>query len=53
LRDGGRLVAVIVEGAVGRAMLFEKQGSSFTGRFAFNAPSPLLPGFARNPAFAL
>ena len=53
LRDGGRLVAVIAEGAVGRAMRFEKQGASFTARFAFNAPAPMLPGFARKPAFAL
>jgi len=53
VRDGGRLVAVIAEGAVGRATLFEKQGASFTGRFAFNAPAPMLPGFARKPAFAL
>jgi protein-L-isoaspartate(D-aspartate) O-methyltransferase len=53
LRDGGRLVAVIAEGAVTRAMLFEKQGPNFTGRFAFNVPAPVLPGFARKPAFAL
>ena len=53
LKDGGRLVAVIAQGPVGRAMLFDKVGSSFTGRFGFNAPAPLLPGFARKPVFAL
>jgi len=53
LRDGGRLVAILAEGPVGRAMLFEREGSNFGSRFGFNAPAPLLPGFARKPVFAL
>jgi protein-L-isoaspartate(D-aspartate) O-methyltransferase len=53
LRDGGRLVAVIAEGPVGSAMLFEREGATFASRFGFNAPAPMLPGFARKPVFAL
>jgi len=53
LRDGGRLVAVIADGPVGRAMLFERQGDGWGSRFGFNASAPMLPGFARKPVFAL
>ena len=53
LREGGRLVAVIAEGPVARAMLFERTGDGFGRRFGFDAAAPLLPGFARKAVFAL
>lgn len=53
LRDGGRLVAVIVNGPVGRATLFERDGANFGRRVGFDAFAPALPGFAKKPEFAL
>jgi len=53
LRDGGRLVAVIADGPIARAMLFEKTGKEWGRRFGFDTVAPALPGFARKPAFAL
>jgi protein-L-isoaspartate(D-aspartate) O-methyltransferase len=51
LRDGGRLVCVLRQGAVGRAMLYRSLGGDISGRAIFDAAAPLLPGFARPPAF--
>ena len=53
LRDGGRLIAVIADGPIGRATVFERVGDGFSSRRAFDASMPTLPGFARKPAFAL
>ena len=53
LREGGRLVAVIADGPVARAVLFERTGGAFGQRFGFDTVAPALPGFARKPAFAL
>ena len=53
LREGGRLVAVIADGPVARAMLFERTGKGWGRRFGFDTVAPMLPGFARKPAFAL
>jgi protein-L-isoaspartate(D-aspartate) O-methyltransferase len=51
LRDGGRLVCVLRQGAVGRAMLYSAVEGDISGRSVFDAAAPLLPGFARPPAF--
>jgi protein-L-isoaspartate(D-aspartate) O-methyltransferase len=51
LRDGGRLVCVLRHGAVGRAMLYQSVAGDISGRAIFDAQAPLLPGFARPPAF--
>lgn len=52
LADGGRLVAVIRDsGGVGRATLMRRTGDVVSGRVLFDAAVPLLPGFARPPAF--
>jgi protein-L-isoaspartate(D-aspartate) O-methyltransferase len=52
LIDGGRLVAVVVdEGGVGRATLVTRVGSSVCSRVIFDAATPRLPGFAREPGF--
>ena len=53
LRQGGRLVAVIADGPVARAMLFERTNSGWGRRFGFDTTAPALPGFTRKPAFAL
>jgi protein-L-isoaspartate(D-aspartate) O-methyltransferase len=53
LRDGGRLVAVIADGAFGRAQVWRRTGKLFDPRAAFDAGAPPLPGFARQAEFVL
>ncbi len=55
LRDDGRLIAVIANGPIGCATVFERYGTdgAFSSRVAFDLSAPALPGFARKPAFAL
>ncbi|MGG7643785.1 protein-L-isoaspartate O-methyltransferase family protein [Rhodovulum sp. YNF3179] len=45
LKDGGRIIAIFMEGALGRARLGIKSGGRVTWRYAFDATAPLLPGF--------
>lgn len=49
LNDGGRLVAVVGEGAVSPAMLFTKHHGGISLRTAFDASVAALPGFAGAP----
>lgn len=53
LKDGGRIGAVFMEGALGVARIGHKADGRVTWRFAFNATAPVLPGFAAKPAFVL
>jgi protein-L-isoaspartate(D-aspartate) O-methyltransferase len=53
IRDSGRVVAILQEGPVGRAYLYEKVGEALSRRYAFDAAAPVLPGFERKQAFAL
>jgi protein-L-isoaspartate(D-aspartate) O-methyltransferase len=53
LRDGGRLVAVIADGAFGRAEVWRRVGKAVDGRCAFDAGAEPLPGFARKAEFSL
>lgn len=53
LRDGGRIGAIFMDGALGTAMVGYKIDGKLTWRFAFNATAPVLPGFAKARAFAL
>lgn len=53
LKDGGRLVAVDMSGAAGRATIFTKVGDSLRGRRIFDAAAPVLAGFEREASFAL
>lgn len=53
LKDGGRIGAVFMDGAVGTARIGYKTGGSLTWRPVFNAAAPVLPGFARPRGFAL
>jgi len=53
LRDGGRLVAVIAEGAFGRAQVWQRTAKLFDSRPAFDAGAPPLPGFSQPAEFVL
>jgi protein-L-isoaspartate(D-aspartate) O-methyltransferase len=51
LKDGGRLVAVVVPGGFGRVQVWRRTGQSFAHRAAFDATADVLPGFAREVGF--
>lgn len=51
LKDGGRLVAVVGEGPVGRATLWRKDGESVSSLAVFNAAVGPLSEFRREPVF--
>jgi protein-L-isoaspartate(D-aspartate) O-methyltransferase len=51
LADGGRLLAVIGSGPMGKAAIYRKAGKHATAQPLFDAAAPLLPGFAKAPAF--
>ncbi len=51
LKDGGRLVGVIAEGAFGRAEVWRRSGKAYDARPAFDAGAEPLPGFSRQAEF--
>lgn len=53
LAEGGRLVAVVrkTSAGIGRATLFTRGGDVFSRRDAFDAATPLLPGFIPEESF--
>jgi protein-L-isoaspartate(D-aspartate) O-methyltransferase len=53
LKEGGRIAALFMEGALGVVRLGHKAGGHVTWRFLFNASAPVLPGFAATRGFAL
>ncbi|MBP9182029.1 MAG: protein-L-isoaspartate O-methyltransferase [Fuscovulum sp.] len=53
LKDGGRIAAIFVDGALGTVRTGVKQDGRVVWRFAFNAAAPLLPGFERARGFVL
>lgn len=53
LKEGGRIAALFVEGALGVVRIGYKVDGKMTWRHAFNAGAPVLPGFAREPEFSL
>jgi protein-L-isoaspartate(D-aspartate) O-methyltransferase len=53
LKDGGRLVAVIGSGPMGKATIYRTASGGATGQTLFDATAPLLPGFAKPAAFFL
>jgi protein-L-isoaspartate(D-aspartate) O-methyltransferase len=53
LKDGGRIGAVFMEGALGVARIGYKIDGVVTWRQAFNATAPVLPGFAAARGFVL
>jgi protein-L-isoaspartate(D-aspartate) O-methyltransferase len=52
LKDGGRLVCVFGSGPGAKAMIYRRSGEDVGSRPIFDAVAPLLPGFAKQPAFA-
>lgn len=53
LKDGGRIAVIFMTGALGEVKVGYKRGSQISWRFEFNAGAAVLPGFAREAAFAL
>lgn len=53
LRDGGRIGAVFMEGALGVARVGHKSGGQVSWRYAFNAAAPVMDGFRVARSFAL
>lgn len=53
LRDGGRVGAIFMDGALGTVRIGHKLDGQVSWRDSFNAGAPVLPGFARAPTFAL
>ena len=51
LKDGGRLVAVVREAGLGRAVVWRRTGGTYAQRTLFEAAAPLLPTFGRKPVF--
>jgi protein-L-isoaspartate(D-aspartate) O-methyltransferase len=51
LKDGGRLVAVIGSGPMGKATIYRAAAGVPSGQTLFDATAPLLPGFAKAAAF--
>lgn len=56
LGDGGRLVAIVAHAGpgstrAGKAVLVTRVRDSYARRDLFDGGTPVLPGFARNPAF--
>lgn len=53
LKDGGRIVALFMEGSLGICRVGYKIDGEMNWRYAFNAGAPVLPGFERQRAFTL
>lgn len=53
LAEGGRVVALFVEGHLGSVRIGRKVDGRINWRFAFNAGAPLLPGFEAQRGFVL
>lgn len=53
LKEGGRIGALFMQGALGVVRIGVKIGETIEWRDAFNASAPVMPGFARKAEFAL
>lgn len=51
LGDGGRLVGVVGRDPIGRGTVYRRSGTHVSAHAEFDAVAPLLPGFAKLPAF--
>ncbi len=51
LKDGGRMVAVVGQGAIGEACLFVKRGDVVGSKVVFDVSVPPLPGVVRHAEF--
>ncbi len=46
LKDGGRLVSILMEDGIGHARVYQKHGEAISERADFDASAEMLPGFA-------
>lgn len=53
LREGGRIVCLFMENALGTVKVGRKIDGRISWRYAFNASAPVLPGFEKAAEFAL
>lgn len=57
LREGGRIAAIFMDGALGEVRIGHRipdaDGGQVAWRYDFNAAAPVLPGFSRARSFAL
>jgi len=53
LKDGGRIVAIFADGALGTVRVGYRIDEAISWRFAFNAGAPVLPGFEASREFVL
>lgn len=53
LKEGGRMAAIFMEGALGIAKIGHKLDGKISWRFCFNATAPVLPGFEAKRGFVL
>lgn len=51
IKDGGRIVAIFTEGALGVVRIGRKVDGAMNWRMSFNAGAPMLPGFAKEAEF--
>jgi protein-L-isoaspartate(D-aspartate) O-methyltransferase len=53
LKEGGRICALFMDGALGEVKIGYKLDGQINWRRAFNASAPVLPGFEKQAAFSL
>lgn len=53
LKEGGRIVCLFMEGALGVVRIGYKIDGRINWRFLFNASAPVIPGFQKHAAFKL
>lgn len=53
LKDGGRIAAIFMDGALGECRIGHKLDGKMNWRMAFNATAPVLPGFTKQSGFVL
>lgn len=53
LKDGGRIICIFMEGALGVCRMGFRRAGQVDWRHVFNATAPVLPGFAKAPVFTL
>lgn len=53
LKEGGRIACLFMEGRLGTVRIGYKVDGHVNWRYAFNASSPVLPGFEKEASFAL
>lgn len=51
LKEGGRIAALFMDGALGEVRLGRKRAGQISWRLGFNASAPILPGFEKEISF--